>query len=107
MIYFSGADFQFLQRDRCCHPGQEIGKDDYPVLNGKKVFVTKGCAVYTNEENPGTEEHDTDDDGVCTKCGKYIISTEDQLYAFAEKVNDGDITLDAVLDNDIKVTKDK
>ncbi len=86
--------------------GQEIGKDDYPVLNGKKVFVTKGCAVYTNEENPGTEEHDTDDDGVCTKCGKYIISTEDQLYAFAEKVNDGDITLDAVLDNDIKVTKD-
>ena len=38
MVYFSGADFQFLHRDRCCHPGQEIGKDLFFCFRRARCF---------------------------------------------------------------------
>ena len=38
MVYFSGADFQFLHRDRCCHPGQEIGKNLFFCFRRTRCF---------------------------------------------------------------------
>jgi len=91
--------------------GQKIGTDAMPKIGGEKVYVTiyTECTGHSNNysnEGPATYErrdHDCNAEGVCTQCGLHLISTADQLYAFAAKVNAGQTTLCAKLTDDIVV----
>ncbi|MGN1113428.1 MAG: hypothetical protein ACI4RP_09500 [Acutalibacteraceae bacterium] len=94
--------------------GQTIGTDDYPVLNGLKVYYGKfDCTQPTVDvySNRNYLDHLADYDTLkCTKCGKTLgtadaplpITTAEELDKFAVYVNGGKYTLCAVLHNDIK-----
>ena len=85
--------------------GQTIGEDDTPVFNGKKVYATKGCVTYNNTGDESEKNHDFGEDGICKVCHSYKISNEDELFAFAQYVNSGNTSADAVLMADITVTE--
>lgn len=90
--------------------GQEIGKDEFPVLNGKTVYVAKNCNGYSNTEN--YERIHSYENGVCKNCGlkeapvfnrdknRYEITNAAQLYWFAGLVNgDESICTGEILQN--------
>ena len=111
--------------------GQEIGTDSMPVLNGEKVYknVTyKGCGEknqgeivsleYSNTEgNTYLNETHNFDNGICTGCGiyeliepkenngYYQIENANHLYWFANEVNNGNGSINAVLTADIVVNQ--
>lgn len=96
--------------------GQQIDTDEYPVLNGPRVYYgyenCQSTAVnYSNDvryEKQGVG-HQYDEKGVCTLCkatggseeSPYPISTVEDLRSFANAVNGGASTLCAKLMNDI------
>ena len=101
--------------------------------NRGMVYITEPCVTYTNDGNNTHLEHDYDDNGVCSRCGDdngpvgpslhqiadaddaanfglsedyigfYTIGNSDDLYLFAEMVNSGSNTANAVLVDDIEV----
>ncbi|MGN0113707.1 MAG: hypothetical protein ACI396_00095, partial [Acutalibacteraceae bacterium] len=84
--------------------GQDLSKDKSPVLGGKKVSATTGCASYNNDGEEGEKAHNYVD-GICTECGSYRISNAAELASFAAAVNDGNNEINAVLAADITVNK--
>ncbi len=98
--------------------GQELGVDNYPVLNGangKKVSATKGCVTYNNSGSVAEKEHNFDDTMYCIDChkyeneepqfknGVYEITNVKELYWFMYEVNSGNSDISAKLMNDIEV----
>ncbi|WP_276693094.1 GLUG motif-containing protein, partial [Ruminococcus callidus] len=104
------------------HFYQIIGKDKAPVLDKSHgvVYFYTDCTdktYYANSET-ASGEHDFDENGFCTKDSthyqpatlnetteNYEISNAGQLYWFADKVNNGEYSLNAVLTADISVNE--
>ena len=111
--------------------GQKIGTDEYPVLNGKKVYENKTCSgccekyqgTVTKREYSNTQKDtylkETHNfvNGICIGCGiyelikpdledgYYQIENANHLYWFAHQVNNGDTNINAILTADIVVNK--
>ena len=111
--------------------GQKIGTNSMPVLNGEKVYknVTyKGCGEKNKVETVSSKYSNTEgdtylnethnfDNGICTGCGiyeliapkenngYYQIENANHLYWFANEVNNGNGSINAVLTADIVVNK--
>ncbi|MBS7398067.1 MAG: hypothetical protein KIG32_06575, partial [Ruminiclostridium sp.] len=97
--------------------GQEIGVDKLPVFGGMPVYATTGCVTYSNDPaKTGAKEHDfSKGNGICDDCGAhqpalsvngvYQISNANELYWFAEEVNSGNTSINAVLTANIKVNE--
>ncbi len=99
--------------------GQKLGTDELPVLGGDKVYVVTNCkgelVGFSNTE--GKVEHFTfDENGFCTVCGAfepatlnedgvYEIGNAGQLYWFAEYVNAGNTSANAILTANIVVNE--
>ena len=65
--------------------GQTIGTDNYPVLNGAKVYKTTPCPSYSNKE---TKAHrDDNDDGICDVCGGYTDGIGAKLAGYTLSLN--------------------
>ncbi len=107
--------------------------DAYPVLDNTHsvVFITQPCISFSNDVNNTHKEHpSTDAIGYCTACGRYTtqgalvtesnysglnltadfvdyyaISNTAELYWFADEVNHGNTTINAVLTADIFVNE--
>lgn len=100
--------------------GQKIGTDTYPTLGGEKVYVVVNCigeiVGYSNTENTDGG-HCAFENGFCTGCGDfepakyneakdvYEISNAGQLYWFAQYVNAGNTSANAILTADIVVNE--
>ncbi|MBQ4569153.1 MAG: hypothetical protein IJA62_03780 [Ruminococcus sp.] len=96
--------------------GQKIGEDTYPVFGGDKVYQVENCIgelAYSNANENGKHNFVN---GFCTVCGGYEPATlnEDgvyeignagQLYWFAESVNSGNTSANAILTADIVVNE--
>ena len=101
--------------------GQTLGGEAanaYPITHTDKntVYATTGCVSYNNNGDTSAQEHHYDS-GKCTVCGKYTepnkdengvyqISNATELYWFADAVNSGNSSVNAVLTNNITVNKD-
>ena len=83
-------------------------RDAFPTLDQTHHIVIGKSNTYTNEHNY--------QNGFCTSCGSYESATQDdagtyqisnagQLYWFAELVNDGETTANAVLTRDITINE--
>ncbi|MBE6733783.1 MAG: hypothetical protein E7563_00370, partial [Ruminococcaceae bacterium] len=98
--------------------GQKIGEDTYPVFGGNKVYTVNKCndevVGYSNTEGE-ILDHDFEN-GFCTVCdgfepatlnedGVYEIANAGQLYWFAEYVNAGNTSANAILTADIVVNE--
>ena len=99
--------------------GQKIGEDTYPVFGGDKVYTVNNCkdevVGYSNTEGE-ILDHDFEN-GFCTLCGDFEPATDEnndgvyeignagQLYWFAEYVNAGNVSADAILTADIVVNE--
>ena len=108
--------------------GQEIGTDEYPVLNGKKVYqnlIYSGCCEkyqgtvtkreYSNiQKDTYLKESHNFENGICTGCGTYEsepelkdgyyqIENAGHLYWFAQQVNNKKVNINAVLTTNIIV----
>ncbi|MCQ2202784.1 MAG: hypothetical protein MJZ27_11990, partial [Bacteroidales bacterium] len=107
---FASGEVAFLLGDAW---GQKIGTDALPIPGSDKVYKNTYSGEcpgegYSNVDEHGVvtnRNHNFDEDGVCTQCGLHLISTADQLYAFAAKVNAGQTTLCAKLTADIVVNE--
>jgi len=94
--------------------GQEIGKDEYPVLNGPQVYKnTDVCTCYSNKE--GDSAGHTYINGVCAICGDvlplltdadgcYLIKNYKNLQDFRDIVNGGNTTANARVVNNIDLS---
>ena len=96
--------------------GQKIGEDTYPVFGGDKVYQVENCIgelAYSNANENGQHNFVN---GFCTLCGGfepatlnedgvYEIGTAGQLYWFAELVNSGNTSANAILTADIVVNE--
>ena len=116
MVKSGEVAYKLRQTSSRANWGQEIGKDEYPVLNGPRVYYGyENCQSTTeNYSNDVRYEkqsvgHQYNEKGVCTLCkasggseeSSYPISTAEDLRSFAEAVNGGASTLCAKLMNDI------
>ncbi len=122
---FSSGEVAYLLQDEIW--GQEIKKDNLPILNGKKVYqniICSGCCeehqgdityVYSNTQaNPVYSEHQYEN-GICTiggdyepaqlKNNYYQISNAGNLLWFAQQVNSGKLYINAILTTDIVVNE--
>ncbi|MBO7494958.1 MAG: hypothetical protein J6T98_00275, partial [Salinivirgaceae bacterium] len=109
------------------------GNDAFPVLdNHLIVYATQPCkSEFSNTPNVHKDHSATNGIGYCTACGQliapapsmvtesdysslnltadyigyYIISNAADLYWFANEVNNGNTTINAVLTKDIEVNK--
>ena len=107
------------------------GNDAYPVLDNTHdvVYATQPCHSFSNDANNTHKEHSSmDKTGYCSDCGQftvqgtlvtesnynslnlsadfigyYAISNTAELYWFANEVNIGNATINAVLTKDIEV----
>ena len=112
---------------------QTLGSDAAPVLDASHdvVYATQPCPSFSNDANNTHKEHSLNDvTGYCTACrqftvqgtlvtesncsslnlsadfvGYYAISNSGQLYWFANEVNNGNATINAVLTADIVVNE--
>ena len=51
------------------------------------------------------KEHSFDENGICTVCGIYRISNEDELFRFAEAVNGGKVNINALMTDNVVCTR--
>ena len=116
MVKSGEVAYRLRQTSSRANWGQEIGKDEYPVLNGPRVYYGyENCQStevnYSNDvryEKQGVG-HQYNEMGACTLCGArggseecpYPILTAEDLKKFADAVNGGASTLCAKLMNDI------
>ncbi len=98
--------------------GQKLGPDQLPMLGGDKVYAVTNCkgeAVSYNNTKSETLDHNFEN-GFCTGCdgfepatlnedGVYEIGNAGQLYWFAEYVNAGNTSANAILTADIVVNE--
>ena len=112
---------------------QTIGTDALPVWDNTHgvVYATLPCPSFTNDVNSTHKDHLSNDvTGYCTACGQFIvqgalvtesnhsslnltadfvgyyaISSSGELYWFANEVNNGNTTINAVLTADIVVNE--
>lgn len=89
---------QSTEEEECKHEGIEITFNSNGFGNCPKCNAT----VY-QPATETTDKYDIDDDG--TKDTVYEISNAGQLYWFADKVNNGETSLNAVLTADISVNE--
>ena len=52
------------------------------------------------------KDHSFDENGICTVCGIYRISNEDELFRFAEAVNGGKVNINALMTDNVVCTRD-
>ena len=99
--------------------GQKIGTDTAPVLGGDKVYSVTNCkgevAGYNNTGNETLDHNFVN--GFCTVCDVFVPATDEnedgvfeianagQLYWFAEYVNAGNTSANAILTADIVVNE--
>ena len=122
--FASGEVAFLLQGEQATHVwGQTIGSDSYPVLGGAKVYaIYTSCAndaaatTYTNTE-PAGKPHIFNENGICEAVegerhyqpavlnadGYYEIANAGNLFWFAQQVNDGKNTINAVLTANIDI----
>ena len=81
--------------------------DAHPVSHtaDNTVYATKGCVTYNNTGDASEKEHGVDENGRCSGCGMRFISTKEQLFSFAEAVDNGESYINAVLTEDITVNE--
>ena len=81
--------------------------DAHPVSHtaDNTVYATKGCVTYNNTGDASEKEHGVDENGRCSGCGMRFISTKEQLFSFAEAVDNGELHINAVLTEDITVNE--
>ena len=97
--------------------GQTIGEDSYPTLGGAKVYEIENCKGETLYSNTNENAGHNIENGFCTVCDGfepanynaekdcYEIANAGQLYWFAEFVNAGNTSANAVLTADIVVNE--
>lgn len=71
------------------------------------VMECSGCGAI--EKIPVASElkdHSFDENGICTVCGIYRISNEDELFRFAEAVNGGKVNINALMTDNVVCTRD-
>lgn len=51
------------------------------------------------------KDHSFDENGICTVCGIYRISNEDELFRFAEAVNGGKVNINALMTDNVVCTR--
>lgn len=118
-MFKTGEVAYLLQGDQTTDVwGQTIGTDKYPVLDGtKRVYVTyTSCDEdtapdYSNTYSSSSRPVHNYVDGKCSVCGNYEpaeeingvyqITSPNDLFWFAQHVNRGYITSNAVLTTDI------
>ena len=81
--------------------------DAHPVSHtaDNTVYATKGCVTYNNTGDASEKEHGVDENGRCSGCGMRFISTKEQLFSFAEAVDNGELHINAVLTEDITMNE--
>ncbi|MBP0984843.1 MAG: Ig-like domain-containing protein [Oscillospiraceae bacterium] len=70
------------------------------------VMECSGCGAI--EKIPVASElkdHSFDENGICTVCGTYRISNEDELFRFAEAVNGGNVNINALMTDNVVCTR--
>lgn len=99
--------------------GQKIGFDELPVLGGDKIYYGyESCLstekTYSNHPLSAEITHEYKN-GICTVCGAYEpavdsdgdgyheINNAGNLYWFAEEVNNGNTSINAILTDNITV----
>ena len=94
----AGTEQQSTEEEECKHEGIEITFNSNGFGNCSKCNAT----IYQSAVET-TDKYDIDDDS--TKDTVYEISNAGQLYWFADKVNNGEGSLNAVLTADISVNE--
>ena len=51
------------------------------------------------------KDHSFDENGICTVCGVYRISNEDELFRFSEAVNGGKVNINALMTENVICTR--
>ena len=51
------------------------------------------------------KDHSFDENGICTVCGVYRISNEDELFRFSEAVNGGKVNINALMTDNVVCTR--
>lgn len=70
------------------------------------VMECSGCGAI--EKIPVASElkdHSFDENGICTVCGIYRISNEDELFRFSEAVNGGKVNINALMTENVICTR--
>lgn len=75
-----------------------------------EYIVMECSSCYAIEKIPITssalKDHSFDENGVCTVCGTYRVSNEDELFRFAEAVNSGNVNINALMTDNVVCTRD-
>lgn len=92
--------------------GQTIGVDTLPHIGGAAIYSTSAICPghFSNEEETTELPHDFQGHFCCAYCGQYTsdtlkIYTVDNLYEFANYVNNIDRSANAALMNDIVINE--
>lgn len=109
---------QYYVCDRCGRAvDSEIEKIDHHYVNtgttpatcteGGKIKQECTMCYDVREISDGTSPlgHSFDENGICTTCGVYRISDEDELISFSEAVNGGNVNINAVMTADVVCTR--
>ena len=51
------------------------------------------------------KDHSFDENGICTVCGVYRISNEEELFRFSEAVNGGKVNINALMTDNVVCTR--
>ncbi len=109
---------QYYVCDRCGRAvDSEIEKIDHHYVNtgttpatcteGGKIKQECTMCYDVREISDGTSPlgHSFDENGICTTCGVYRISDEDDLISFSKAVNGGNVNINAVMTADVVCTR--
>lgn len=109
---------QYYVCDRCGRAvDSEIEKIDHHYVNtgttpatcteGGKIKQECTMCYGVREISDGASPlgHSFDENGICTTCGVYRISDEDELISFSEAVNGGNVNINAVMTADVVCTR--
>ena len=81
-----------------------------PATCVEPEYIVMECSSCgTIEKIPVASElkdHSFDENGICTVCGIYRISNEDELFRFAEAVNGGKVNINALMTDNVVCTRD-
>ena len=81
-----------------------------PATCVEPEYIVMKCSVCDAiEKIPVAGElrdHSFDENGICTVCGIYRISNEDELFRFAEAVNGGKVNINALMTDNVVCTRD-
>ena len=80
-----------------------------PATCVEPEYIVMKCSVCDAiEKIPVAGElrdHSFDENGICTVCGVYRISNEDELFRFSEAVNGGKVNINALMTDNVICTR--